>query len=333
MHFQANRYEQVLAKRAEGISQNLHRALQTHNRYANDDITTALLEHARSSIMYERQLLRELEALRGDIDNAAKKVVLSPNGVPKPTIIPPLEDYSERPPGPESAPSAPLSNGFHKQLPSQIQPPHTAGIPSQGGPSYSYISHRSVNTAPSLPSPVPSQPPPTSLSTASETSHPSPVSAGPLSPVPSQLPVQRQSSPHSPVAGPSYSATPYSPIPKQEVAVPPLGGRFIDGTKSMFLAKPTSSPRPSPLAASASTSNVIRPSSAGGPTDPLRNVSYRSPLHDPLHHESNQPQQRQDIDPLAAVKPRQMSSSMRVQTPSRPRLDPREAASKLANMF
>lgn len=283
--------------------------------------------------MYERQLLRELEALRGDIDNAAKKVVLSPNGIPKPTIIPPLEDYSERPPGSESAPSAPLSNGFHKQLPSQIQPPHTAGIPSQGGPSSSYIPHRSVNTAPSLPSPGPSRLPPTSLSITSETSDPSPLSAGPLSPVPSRQPVQRQSSPHS-VAGPSYSDTPHSPIPKEAVTVPPLGGRFIDGTKSMFLAKPTSSPRPSPLAVSVSTSNVIRPSSAGGPTDPLRNVSYRSPLHDPLHQESIQPeQQRQDIDPLAAVKPRQMSSSMRVQTPSRPKLDPREAASKLANMF
>src|SRR6202044_44682 len=99
---QANKYEQVLAKRAEGISQNLHVALQTHNRLANDDITTALVEHARSTIMYEKQLLRELEALRPDVNNAAKKVTLHSNGVPRPSVIPPLEDFS-KPPGPRSA--------------------------------------------------------------------------------------------------------------------------------------------------------------------------------------------------------------------------------------
>ncbi|KAF7981505.1 hypothetical protein HWV62_33061 [Athelia sp. TMB] len=61
---EANKYEQTLARRADGISQNLHVALQTHNRQANEDITAALVDHARSSLMYEKQLLRELEALR-----------------------------------------------------------------------------------------------------------------------------------------------------------------------------------------------------------------------------------------------------------------------------
>jgi hypothetical protein len=117
--------------------------------------------------------------------------------------------------------------------------------------------------------------------------------------------------------------------------VPPLGGRFVDGTKSMFISRRSSSPRPSPLAGSASVSNIPGPlsSSAGGPIDPLRSTNYPSTLRDPLSRGSVQsPSRVQEFDPLASIKPRQMASSMRVQ-PTRPRLDAREAASKLANMF
>ena len=282
--------------------------------------------------MYERQLLRELEALRGDIDSAAKKVVPAANGVPKPTIIPPLEDYSERPPR-TPPPSAPTSNGFHRQQPSQIQPPHTAAIPR---PSSSFTPHKVPNAPvnsfyPQSPTPSPLlQTPGPELVTAS----PSP---GPLSPVP-QPTLQRHPlpPPQLPSAGSSNPTTPYSPTPRQAAEVPPLGGRFVDGTKSMFVTRATSSPRPSPLAASASVHSIPGPS-ASGPMDPLRSTSYSavSPsLHDPLSEGPSPPQQyrTQDTDPLISIKPHQMSSSMRVQ-PSRPRLDAREAASKLANMF
>ena len=46
-----------------------------------------------------------------------------------------------------------------------------------------------------------------------------------------------------------------------------------------------------------------------------------------------QPTPRLDdgLDPLGMAKPTNMTASMRA--PQRPRLDPREAASKLANMF
>jgi hypothetical protein len=51
--------------------------------WLNDDITAALVEHVRSSIMYERQLLKDLEALRPDISSAADKVVcLTPTEFP-----------------------------------------------------------------------------------------------------------------------------------------------------------------------------------------------------------------------------------------------------------
>lgn len=103
----------------------------------------------------------------------------------------------------------------------------------------------------------------------------------------------------------------------------------MDGTKSMFITKSTSSPRPSPLSFSSSTSNIPGPNV---PFDPLRSDSYgtvSSPLHNGLSH---QPSQTRETDPLGSLKPHQMSSSVRVQ-PTRPKLDAREAASKLANMF
>ncbi|KAF9534782.1 Vps5 C terminal like-domain-containing protein [Crepidotus variabilis] len=337
---EANRYEQILARRAENISQNLHRALQQHNKYANEDITMALIEHARSSIMYERQLLRELEALRADIQGADKKVIPSANGVPKPTIIPPLEDFDRRHPAP--APSAPISNGFHPPLPSQLQPPpHTAGIPSRNGSPSGFVPNRQppAPSAHTIQSPTPSPFPQTPtfrqepLSAASTQSF---GPAGPLSPATPVAPTFQQRQPslpaQSPGAGPS-SPVPHSPVPKVAAEVPPLGGRFVDGTKSMFIQKSTSSPRPSPLATSASISN-LQPSVPSGPLDPLRNASYStvsSPIHDPLS--SAQPPMRpQSVDPLGGLQPHQMTSSLRVQ-PSRPRLDAREAASKLANMF
>jgi hypothetical protein len=89
----------------------------------------------------------------------------------------------------------------------------------------------------------------------------------------------------------------------------------------MFITKRTSSPRPSPLAVSSSTSNVPGPNVA---FDPLRNDSYSG--------QRQQASQTQQTDPLGSIRPHQMSSSVRVQ-PTRPRLDAREAASKLANMF
>ncbi|KAH9482793.1 Vacuolar protein sorting-associated protein 17 [Psilocybe cubensis] len=331
---EANRYEQTLAKRAEGISQNLHRALQTHNKYANDDITAALIEHARSSIMYERQLLRELEALRVDFSNADKKVIPSVNVAPKPSIVPPLEDYSDRL---YSAPTAPLSNGFPHST--HIQPPHTAGVPTQNG----FTPHRIPAHVPNpvlgnsqspLPSPFPQtisgkQDP---LSAASVRSfHPSqpPISPStPISPPTSQF-SNHSLPPQSPGAGPS-SPAPYTPnvAPKPSLNEPPLGGKFVDGTKSMFVTK-SSGPRPSPLSFSSSTSNIQGPAT-NAPFDPLRSdahPAYSSPLTEPSRGSA-----QHSTDPLGSIIPQHMSSSVRVQ-PTRSRLDAREAASKLANMF
>lgn len=64
----ANLAEQTLNHRLHAISNNLHQALRAHSRNAHEDMAVSLLEHARMSIMYNRHVLRELEALKPDFN-------------------------------------------------------------------------------------------------------------------------------------------------------------------------------------------------------------------------------------------------------------------------
>ncbi|KAK4705602.1 hypothetical protein P7C70_g598, partial [Phenoliferia sp. Uapishka_3] len=68
----AKRQEVLLSQRLIAISQNLQPSLRAHSRNAHSDILSALLDHARSSLMYEKQLLKELEVLRPEL-HAIKK--------------------------------------------------------------------------------------------------------------------------------------------------------------------------------------------------------------------------------------------------------------------
>ena len=81
-------------------------------------------------------------------------------------------------------------------------------------------------------------------------------------------------------------------------------------------------------------------SSAGSPviaqrsnTDPLLGgpLGTSDPMHRPGTTDGT-PRSGSDVDPLGGLRPAYMSASVRVQ-PTRQRLDAREAASKLANMF
>lgn len=54
------------------ISTNLRSALQVHSRQAHDDAALMLIEHAKSKIMYEKQLLKELEAVRPEVGNIGR---------------------------------------------------------------------------------------------------------------------------------------------------------------------------------------------------------------------------------------------------------------------
>ncbi|KIK67806.1 hypothetical protein GYMLUDRAFT_154626 [Collybiopsis luxurians FD-317 M1] len=311
---EANKYEQVLAKRAEGISQNLHRALETHNDYVNDDVTSALIEHARSSIMYERQLLRELEALRVDVANAANKATPSSTVAPKPMVILPLEEPVR--PLPPPAPT-PLPNGYRQHTP----PPPRMQTPPQGRarpapPATNSYGDRDPLSPGPMKAPLPQ--PPVSPSASQQTFNsrqfsPS-VPSSPRQPLPTQ----------SPGAGPSTPTSERTRTPVEDG--PPLGGRFVDGTKSMFV-KPSSPLVPSLPSSSTFNSGASDPLMGGGAP-----VRPSSALGDGSRRGNGKPMLQNDLDPLGFAKPTYMSNSVRVQ-PTRPRLDAKEAASKLANMF
>ncbi|KAF8580603.1 hypothetical protein K439DRAFT_1356546 [Ramaria rubella] len=135
---EANKYEQLVARRVDGISQNLHRALHRHSRISQEDVTLALVEHARSTIMYEKQLLRELEALRPDFSNAAKKAPLPPPmKAPPPTR--PLTPPHTRP----TAPQAPI----------QVPPCAPLPAPARAAPLQAPLPVTSPGAGPSTPRP------------------------------------------------------------------------------------------------------------------------------------------------------------------------------------
>ncbi|KAI0775354.1 Vps5 C terminal like-domain-containing protein [Irpex lacteus] len=268
---EADRYEQILARRAEGISQNLHRALARHKRLVTDDVTAALIEHVRSSIMYERQHFAKLRAYERTIEQPSSR---------RPSVPPAVS---------ASASLALLAHPGQPPLP-----------PSQ-----------------ELNGPLPPQSP----------------GAGPSSPIPSS------------------TSTASGPLGQDG---PPLGGRFVDGTKSMFVKH-----APSPLVPGGSGSHPSSPltpsksgagsnrtlpisrsctigsgSGSGGAVDPL-SAGPSTPLSANSAYGVNGQSAggSGQLDPLGMARPGAfMSASVRVQ-PTRPRLDAREAASKLANMF
>ena len=293
--------------------------------------------------MYERQLLKELETLRPDIGGAADKVVPQPNGVPKPTVILPLEE--------------PLT---HKPTPSTKNTPNSPPLTT---PSFS--TSRIPDAAPAIPGPRPGLPPlhqPGPEIVRSMTS-PQPTSPQRTAPVPP--PVNSNNDPllgnrfvdgtksmfvgrspqfHTPstITSPNLSTlpnpTPAPPPPVPKVLPPsvvvqqevqknydPLSngspGRVITRASSTPIIEPLKQPEP------------VTPAGPLGPLGPLGPTSTRG--NGPMMTQSVmvQPTPKPDdgLDPLGMAKPTYMTASMKA--PQRPRLDPREAASKLANMF
>jgi len=120
---EAGKTETLLAKRVEGMSVNLHKALATHSRQTHEDITHALIEHARSSILFERQVLRELEALRPDvaaIDPDAKRLAINGVGALSASIAV----------APHYVPHAPSLDGGRTAI---LASASTSTLPSNGG--------------------------------------------------------------------------------------------------------------------------------------------------------------------------------------------------------
>ncbi|GJN88144.1 hypothetical protein Rhopal_001100-T1 [Rhodotorula paludigena] len=64
---EAQRYEETLGRRLQGISTNLQPSLTRHSLDTHNDILSALLEHARHTLLYEKQRLKEYETLRPEM--------------------------------------------------------------------------------------------------------------------------------------------------------------------------------------------------------------------------------------------------------------------------
>ncbi|GAA6055432.1 hypothetical protein JCM3770_006991 [Rhodotorula araucariae] len=64
---EAQRYEETLGRRLQGISTNLQPSLTRHSLDTHNDLLSALLEHARHALLYEKQRLKEYEVLRPEM--------------------------------------------------------------------------------------------------------------------------------------------------------------------------------------------------------------------------------------------------------------------------
>lgn len=64
---QAQHYEETLARRLQGISTNLQPSLTRHSVDTHTDLLNSLLEHARTTLIYEKQRLKEYETVRPEM--------------------------------------------------------------------------------------------------------------------------------------------------------------------------------------------------------------------------------------------------------------------------
>ena len=329
---QANKYEQSLAQRVDGISHNLHLGLERHNKLVEEDVRAALIEHARTMLLYERKRLRELEALLPDIEAADSKYVPTSTGPPRPKFIPKLED--------DLRPAPP--------------PVHVAAPPAQVPPLGTAASFRPPGMGPVPPKKTPVT---TSLPPQSPGAGPS----TPISPASMRIGTPTQSLPNAPgeppLGGRLMDGTKSMFItPSVTLAPSSAASAGVASTRSAPTSMPPSaSPSPVPIVAATSTnqtgivSNAIPgvsiaataaavyhetdPLGPLGPTAQLHRPSISNSTISPLGHGTvNGVTRREEIDPLGLGTPVLMTQSMHLPSkPQRPRINAREAASKLAN--
>ncbi|CEL63672.1 Vacuolar protein sorting-associated protein 17 OS=Schizosaccharomyces pombe (strain 972 / ATCC 24843) GN=vps17 PE=3 SV=1 [Rhizoctonia solani AG-1 IB] len=138
---EANKLEQLFQRRVEGISENLHSALRVHARHAHEDIASMLIEHARASVHYEKARLKELEALKGDVERANGPATHGNGRTP-------LTGEARVPiTGPAGGPT-PIRGPL-------IQPPLTSSAPSSGPPSPHVVRPPVVVHGPPIPQGAP----------------------------------------------------------------------------------------------------------------------------------------------------------------------------------
>lgn len=288
--------------------------------------------------MFERQLLKELEALRPAISSAADKVVPHVNGIPKPTVIPPLEDSKPVPPPVKNTPNPPplTAPSFStSRIPgaSPVAPGPRAGPPlQQPGPEIVRSMTSPHSTSPQRQPQIPALANPHNDpllgngfvdGTKSMFARPSQFCTPSTMTSSTSASVLPTSSPAPPPPAPKV--LPPSVVVQQEVQknYDPLSstGRGIVRASSTPIIEPLKQPDP------------VGPMGPLGPLGPLGPTLTRSNgammTQSVIVQSTQKPED--GLDPLGMAKPTNLAASMR--PPQRPRLDPREAASKLANMF
>lgn len=310
--------------------------MERHNRLVHDDVTAALVEHVRSSIMYERQLLKELEALRPDISSAADRAVPHANGIPKPTVILPLEDPKPAlPPVKNTLNSPPLTTPSFSTSRIPGASPIIPG-PRPGPP----LQQPSPEIVRSMTSPQPTSPQRQTQTPAVVNPKNDPLLGNEFLNGTKSMFVRPPPQFHTPStitssmsASVSATSAPVPPPPAPKVLPPSV----VVQREVQKNYDPLSNPGRG-IARTSSTPIIEtpkQPAQAGpmGPLGPLGPAPIRSNGAMMTQSVIVQTTQKPDegLDPLGMTKPTNLAASMKL--PQRPRLDHKEAASKLANMF
>lgn len=232
---EAKRHEHALALHLKKISQELHNSLQSHSRYAHQDLQQALAEHARGSVMFSRQLLKEMKGLKAELDNSARR----PDGPPSRIQTPQRPSHAARPP---------FAHIDSDQSILSQHPPTAQSRPD--GPSFTASSDAGSNSnrPPTL------QPETMVRSTSSAAS--TPHTASPPAPQPS-LHSPMPASPNawsgaSPIGTPNLSQSMHSsatnPHSRANVQDNPFASGLATGSQSMFLDRNSAhTSRPNPF--------------------------------------------------------------------------------------
>ncbi|OCF60171.1 hypothetical protein L486_02851 [Kwoniella mangroviensis CBS 10435] len=284
---EANALETSLTNRLNAISQNLHLSIRTHSRHAHEDVAVALLEAARMSVMYHKQHLRELEALKPDlkkIGTSAPVSVTTPKiatGTPKQanTVLPPQVTPQARQPPPQiqaqpqsQPPMAHMPQGF-TPVPPQVpsNPPLMPGppqIPQQQahpGLQPSFNQQQQPQTPNSYPQFAPQGLPYQQAQQVPQGYIPQPQQPG--------FPQQNQS---------GYNQQPV-PVPRGYPTRPPPPGPpnqgfgHMNGTQSMFLPPPNQRPNSAGPITGPGQGHPHDPLSAGGMTQSMMLPQHARP--------------------------------------------------------
>lgn len=70
---EAKKNETIISSKALLISNHLRPSLRTHSEFLHDDLLYSLMENARTQLIYEKQILKELERVKPELDSISLK--------------------------------------------------------------------------------------------------------------------------------------------------------------------------------------------------------------------------------------------------------------------